>query len=321
MNLRTVAVFGAGGKIGRRVLGVLIERGMRVRALVHQTLLPVDPNPNVEQIHGSIADANAVETTVAGADAVVHLATTKEDPRTFFDVSIRGTWNVLEACRNAGTKQLILFGGDAAFGIWFYPQPVPIDETRPLTAYPGNYAFSKVIEETMAQQYAIQYKVPVTVLRSSWVFQDDDLLKHFSLLQNVNPAEPGHGFGKVADDVMALVRAKQERIPILTDQSGNALKRHIVEIDDVIQAFGRMLGNEKAVGESFNIAGPAAFEYREAAGYVSKKLNVPTVEIRTSYFPFEMDISKAKRVLGYSPRYDFERMADRAIEFWSSRNA
>jgi nucleoside-diphosphate-sugar epimerase len=319
MNIRTVAVFGAGGKLGRRVLGVLKERGMKVRALVHRTPLPDDPN--VEQVHGSIADACAVEMTIVGTDAVVHLATTKEDPRTFFDVSIRGTWNVLEGCRKTDVKQLILFGGDAAFGIWFYPQPMPIDENHPLTAYPGNYAFSKVIEETMAQQYAIQYKMPVTILRSSWVFQDDDLLRHFSLLENVNPAEPGHGFGKVADDVMALVRAKEERIPILTDRSGKPLKRHIVHIDDVMNGFDKMLGNDKAIGESFNIAGPAAFEYRDAAEYLWKTMRVPTVELRTPYFPFEIDITKAKRVLGYSPENDFARIADRAIEHRRIRHA
>jgi len=83
--------------------------------------------------------------------------------------------------------------GYAALGIWFYPQPIPLDENHPLTAYPGYYAFSKVMEETMAAQYSVQYGVPITVLRSSWVFEGSDLLNHFSLLRNVNPAEPGHG--------------------------------------------------------------------------------------------------------------------------------
>src|SRR5690606_31357827 len=107
----------------------------------------------------------------------------------------------------------------------------------------GYYAFSKVMEETMARQYAIQYNVPITILRASWVFQDDDLLQHFSLLKNVNPAEPGHGFGAVPDDVMQLVTSGEERIPILIDENGVALNRHIVHVDDVMQAFDKMLGN------------------------------------------------------------------------------
>ena len=308
---QTVAIFGASGKLGRHALAVLARRGFAARALVHRT--PV-AGENITSVTGSITDAKTVDETVRGADIVVQLATTKEDADTFFDVSVRGTFNILEACRRQGVKQFILFGGDAAFGIWFYPQQIPIDENHPLTAYPGYYAFSKVMEETMAQQYAVQYGVPVTVLRSSWVFENDDLLNHFSLLRNVNPAEPGHGFGKVSDEVLALVRAGQERIPILTGADGTPLRRHIVHVDDVMQVFYRMLGNSSAIGQTFNIAGPSAFDYRVAAEYLSKKLGVPAIEIpNPQYHPFEINITRARTVLGYAPENDFFRMADRAI--------
>ncbi|MFN0125841.1 MAG: NAD-dependent epimerase/dehydratase family protein [Verrucomicrobiales bacterium] len=309
--MKTVAIFGASGKLGRHALPVLTRRGFAIRALVHRTPVAGD---GLTSVSGSITEAQAVDETVRGADIVVQLATTKEDADTFFDVSVRGTFNILEACRRQGVKQFILFGGDAALGIWFYPQPVPLDENHPLTAYPGYYAFSKVMEETMAAQYAVQYGVPVTVLRSSWVFEHDDLLNHFSLLRNVNPAEPGHGFGEVSDELLGLVRAQQERIPILIDARGTPLRRHIVHVDDVMQAFGRMLGNPSAIGQTFNIAGPSAFDYRVAAEYLSQRLGVPVVEIpNPKYHPFEINITRARTVLGYAPENDFFRMADRAI--------
>lgn len=306
----TVAVFGASGKIGRHALRLLGQRGCPVRALVHRT-----PVEGATCISGDIVDAKAVEEVVRGSEIVLQLATTKEDAATFFDVSVRGTFNILEACRRQNVKQFILLGGDAALGIWFYPQPIPIDENHPRTAYPGYYAFSKVIEEAMTEQYGIQYGVPITVLRSSWVFEGDDLLNHFSLLRNVNPAEPGHGFGEVPEDVLALVRAGQERIPILTDAQGAPLRRHIVHVDDVMQSLDRMLGNPSALGQTFNIAGPSAFDYRTAAEYLSRQLGVPTIEIPSArYHPFEINITRARTVLGYAPENDFFRMADRAIE-------
>jgi len=309
--MNSAAIFGAGGKLGRRVVAVLERRGFAVRALVHRT--PV-VGQNVTSISGSIADLPAVDEVVRGADVVVQLATAKEDAATFFEVSVRGTFNVLEACRRQKIRQFILFGGDAALGIWFYPQPIPIDENHPRAAYPGYYAFSKVVEEVMAEQYAIQYGVPVTVLRSSWVFEGSDLLKHFSLLQNVRPAEKGHGFGEIGEEIMALVRSGQERIPILTDARGVPLRRHIVHVDDVMQAFDRMLDNPSAMGQTFNIAGPSPFEYRVAAEYLSGKLRIPTVELHCpSYHPFEINITRARTVLGYAPENDFFRMADRAI--------
>ena len=307
--MSTVAVFGASGKLGRHTLGVLRRRGFAVRALVHRT-----PVADAACVQGDIADARAVDEVVRGAEIVVQLATAKEDAATFFDVSIRGTFNILEACRRHGVKQFILFGGDAALGIWFYPQPVPIDENHPRAAYPGYYAFSKVMEEAMAEQYRIQYGIPVTALRSSWVFERDDLLNHFSLLRNVNPAEPGHGFGEVTKGVFALVRAGQERIPILTNADGTPLRRHIVHVDDLMQAFDRALGNPSALGQTFNIAGPSAFDYRVAATYLSDKLGAPVVELRCpNYHPFEINITRARTVLGYAPENDFFRMADRAI--------
>ena len=315
--LTTVAVFGASGKLGRRVLRVLERRRLRIRALVHHT--PVEAE-NLTPVSGSVTDPDAVAEVVRGADAIVSLATMKEDAATFFDVSLRGTFHILEACRAEHIQQFLLFSGDAAMGIWFYPQPIPIDENHPRVAYPGYYAFSKVIEEVMAEQYAVQYGVPYSILRSSWVFEGDDLLDHFSLLKNVDPAEKGHGFGDVGEEVLALVRAGQERIPILLDADGVPFRRHIVHIDDVMQALDRMLGNDAALGQSFNVAAPAPFDYRVAADYLSAKMDIPVIEIPCpDYHPFEINISRARSVLGYAPENDFFRMADRALEARAAR--
>lgn len=314
--MKTAAVFGAGGKLGRHVLARLEQRGFAARVLVHRT--PV-AGPNVTSLSGSVADPKVVNEVVRGSKIVIHLATAKEDAATFFDVSVRGTFNILEACRREKVAQFILFSGDAALGIWFYPQPIAIDENHPRAAYPGYYAFSKVIEETMAEQYAIQYGVPIAVLRSSWVFDGADLLNHFSLLQNVRPAEKGHSFGEVGEEVLELVRSGREHIPILTDANGVPLRRHIVHIEDVMQAFDRMLDNHSTTGQTFNIAGPAPFDYRVAADYLARKLNTPTIALRCpDYHSFEINITRARSVLGYAPENDFFRMADRAIEARSS---
>ena len=310
--MRKAAVFGGSGKIGRRVIAHFEACGIPVCALEHSN--PV-PGRNVERIRGSIADPGVVEEVIDGADIVVQLATTKEEKKGFFDVTLRGMLNILEACRGRSIRQLILLGGDAAFGIWFYPQPLPIDENHPYQAYPGYYAFTKVMEEVMARQYAIQYGVPVTILRSSWVFDGDDILRHLSLLQNVNPAEKGHGFGEVGEEIRALIEAGEERIPILSDPQGRPYKRHIVHIDDVMQAFGKIAGNPAAIGESFNIAGPAPFSYDVAAEYLSQRTGVPTIRLVTpGYHSFEINIARARSLLGYEPQYDIFAIIDRALE-------
>ena len=294
----TIAFFGASGKIGRHILASLHQNhDCNIRALIHRTPLPDDvTKPGDVQIQGSVTDPAAVNEVVKGADIVVQMATTKEDADTFFDVSIKGTFNILEACRIHQPRQFILLGGDAAMGIWFNPQPVPIPETQPLRAYPGYYAFSKVIEETMTEQYHHQYGLPYTILRSSWVFENDDLLNHFSLLKNVNPAEKGHGFGEPSEEILNLVRAGEEHLPILIDKDEQSIRRHIVHVDDVIHGFNCMLDNPSALNEDFNIAAPAAFDYRTASLYLSEKTGLPVVEISCpDYHSFEIDISKARK--------------------------
>jgi UDP-glucose 4-epimerase len=310
--MKTVAVFGGSGKVGRQAIPRLLARGLQVSALVHHTPLA---SSGVRSVSGSITDPAAVRETVTGAQAVIQLATTKEDPDSFFDVSVRGTLNVLEACRAEGVEQFILLGGDAAFGIWFYPQPIPIDENHPLMAYPGYYAFTKVMEEVMTQQYGLQYGVPWTILRSSWIFQDDDLLRHFSLLRNVDPAEPGHGFGQMPEPILDLVRAGREHVPILVNAEGVPYRRHIVHMQDVLQALDLALDNPSALGQSFNIAAPAPFEYRVAAQYLAAQLELPTLEVPCpGYHSFEINITRARTVLGYTPAYDFFAIADAALQ-------
>ena len=313
MDLNTVAVFGGAGKLGRRVVSFLTEQGVKVKALVHRTAIERE---GVECIHGSIADAATVREVVSGTDAVIQMATTKEDEDTFFDVSVRGTLNVLEACRFEGTEQLILFGGDASFGIWFYPQPIPIDENHELMAYPGYYAFTKVMEEVMAQQYAYQYALPTTILRCSWIFENDDLLEHFSLLKNVDPAEPGHGFGQQPADIMKLVEEGAEHIPVLLNADGMPYRRHIVHIEDVMHGFEKAFGNPVALNDSFNIAAPAPFNYRIAGDYLAEKMGLPTIEVKCpGYHSFSINITKARSILGYNPQYDFFKIADSALEY------
>jgi nucleoside-diphosphate-sugar epimerase len=101
---------------------------------------------------------------------------------------------------------------------------------------------------------------------------------------------------------------------VLVNARDVPLRRHIVHVDDVMQAFTRMIDNPSALGQTFNIAGPAPFDYGVAADYLSRQLGIPTLRLRCpAYHSFEINITRARSVLGYAPENDFFRMADRAI--------
>lgn len=316
LNIQKLAVFGGSGKLGQALIGHFLGKGLKVRAMVHRTPLP--EAEGLASVSGDVRKLDEVRRVVEGCDGVLCLATTKEDPETFFDVSLKGTFNVLEACRDPQMKQLVLAGGDAACGIWFYPHRDPIDETHPLMAYPGYYAFSKVMEEVMFNQYFIQYALPTTILRMSWIFEKADILGHLSL-RNLNPAEKGHGWDEyLTDELRAVIARGENRVPVLVNGKGRPYTRHIVHLNDVVQGFERALGNPAALGETFNIAAPKAFRYDEAAKYLAEKTGMQTATITAAgYHSFEINVSKARRILGYEPQYDIHGIIDAALAYQS----
>jgi nucleoside-diphosphate-sugar epimerase len=96
--------------------------------------------------------------------------------RNRYDVTVKGLFRLLEAFRQSTTaKQFMLIGGDAAVGHFFYDHHEPITEHTPHRAYPGCYALSKVLEEVMLSQLAIQYGINTCCLRAPWIMEKDDL--------------------------------------------------------------------------------------------------------------------------------------------------
>src|SRR5688572_19168166 len=176
-------VTGATGKVGRafitRLLGDARFAHWHVRAFCHQRPLPAQER--VESVFGLIQDRASVQRALDGVTHVLHLATCKETPDDAMDVSVKGLFWLLEGCRASPTfRQFILIGGDAAVGHFHYPHPAPVVETQPHSAYPGCYALSKVLEETMLQQYHVQYDLNGCCLRAPWIMEKDDLRHHLS---------------------------------------------------------------------------------------------------------------------------------------------
>lgn len=314
--IKNILVTGASGKIGRNLTPALIKAGYRVRAVQFKTPVAFD---GAEVVSGSVSDPAFVRMALEDMHAVCHLATSKEDPEHFLDVSVRGTFNLLDAGRQySSLKQFILAGGDAALGIFFYENPQPLDESAPLRAYPGYYAFSKVLEETMCNQYRVQYGLPVTILRFSWIQDEDDILAYMTL------QEPH--FGGPAWQELAVTEGQKtyfeqglDAVGSLVHPGGRPYVRHIVGVQDVVQAFLRALNCPESMGQTFNIAAPEAFSYDALSTYIAEKLNLPVVEFELGHcFDFRIDIGKARAVLGYEPAHDVFGIVDEAIAFRTS---
>ncbi|MBU4200766.1 MAG: NAD(P)-dependent oxidoreductase [Verrucomicrobia bacterium] len=314
LRIKNIFITGGSGKIGRALLPELVKAGYRIRALEFDE--KVKYSKSVEVMSGDLRDVRLAEKALQDMDAVIHLANCKENRELFLDTNIKGTFYLLDESKKCGhLKQFIQAGSDARVGIFYYPHPFPIDETMPHQAYPGYYAFSKVLEETMCEQYVIQYKLPVTVLRFSWVHDEDDILAHLTL-KVPNFGVPVWKELAKTQKQKEYFRKKADGVACLVHPGGQPGIRHIVGIKDVVQGIMLSIGNQAAIGQAFSITGPAPFSYGVAAEYAAKILHLPVVLFTCDYFhDLAHSIVKARSILGYNPLYDITRIIDDAVAF------
>ena len=89
MNIKTILVTGASGKLGRSLIPALLGAGYSVRATQFKTPVRI---PGVKTTKGSMTDPAFIRRALRGVDAVCHLATCKEDANNFMDVSVKGMY-------------------------------------------------------------------------------------------------------------------------------------------------------------------------------------------------------------------------------------
>jgi nucleoside-diphosphate-sugar epimerase len=312
---RRILVTGATGKVGahfiRRLRTDPRHGATIVRGLCHQrTLSPAD---RLELVRGSIADRAAVRAALQDVTHVLHLATCKETPEDIMDVAVKGLFWLLEECRSSKSfQQFILIGGDAGMGHFFYPHPLPVTEMQKHSAYPGCYALSKVLEEVMLEQYAIQYGLNVCCLRAPWIMEKDDFKYQLSFGECVFG---GPRWRDLVGSVQADNYVKTNTIPVMLDPDGQAVQRNFVHVDDLANAILAAIDHPRARQQTFNICMDEPVDYRKLAHHLHKTRGCPSVDIKTPYRSTWLDNAKAKFLLGWRPKYDLARMADEAFDY------
>ena len=316
--MKHLLVTGATGKVGANLIGRILQSGdhrdIGIRALCHNRVL--EPHDRLEIVRGDIADREVVRKSMRGITHVLHCATCKETPEDIIDVTVKGLFWLLEECRSSPSfQQIILIGGDAALGHFFYPHPVPVTEQQKHTAYPGCYALSKVLEEVMLEQYFVQYGLSGCCLRAPWIMDKDDFKYTLSFGEDV--------FGGPRwRDLVGAERAdeyiKKSAVPLMLDPEGNPIKRNFVHVNDLVASILLALDHSKAHQQTFNICMDQPVDYRQVADHLRETRSLPSIEIKTPYQSTWLDNSKAKFLLGWQPRYDLKRLIEEAWTYQRS---
>jgi dihydroflavonol-4-reductase len=125
-------VTGASGHVGNNLVHNLLSEGRQVRVLVHRNIAPID-NLGIEKIRGDVCDAESLNTALAGADIVYHLAASVSIKMGGWEklhaINTIGARNVANACLKNGVRRLIHFSSIDA--IEQKPVSLPVDEKSP----------------------------------------------------------------------------------------------------------------------------------------------------------------------------------------------
>jgi len=172
---KKLVVIGGAGLIGSHTVDLLTQEDVAeivvydnfVRG-THENLTAAlrDPRVRIFEIGGDICQTDILNAALNGADGVFHFAALWllqcwDFPRAAFEVNIRGTFNVLEACVQQGVKRLVYSSSASVYGD---AVTEPMDEDHPFMNT-NFYGATKIAGEAMARAFHHRYGLPYVGLR------------------------------------------------------------------------------------------------------------------------------------------------------------
>lgn len=235
-------------------------------------------------------------------DAVVHLAALpistasnlySEDA---MGINLVGTVNVLESIREMeSVKRFIYASSSMIYGNFEYS---PADEkhpTNPLDVYGGTKLSGEILTKVFSKQYGIKY----IIIRPSAVYGPTDVNRRVTQIFIEN-----------------ALRGK----PLILHNGGEA-KLDFTYVEDTAKGFVLALESERAENETFNITRGEGRSLKELAEIIQRL--VPGTNVESQPVPKDekrpergaLDITKARKLLGYTPKYSLEQGMEKYVEF------
>jgi len=169
---KVFCLVGGTGLIGRALADCL--RRWDARDVVVVSRRAADQRPGLTWRGADLVDPQSLSGVLPKDGIVVHLAALKYagqgalNPDAFFDLNVRGTWNLLNACREAGVAKFIYASTGLVYGV---PARIPVRETDPASPL-SIYAATKLAGETLAHGFAAEFGLPVVIARLANIYGD-----------------------------------------------------------------------------------------------------------------------------------------------------
>jgi len=249
-------------------------------------------NPNYLFVKGDIRDQKLMSNLIKDVDAIFHLAaqpgvrTSVKNPRKTFEINVAGTFNLLEACLDSDVRKIIFSSSSSVYGRAKY---LPIDEKHPTNPI-SPYAVSKLSAEYYCKVFYEIYGLKTVILRYFTVYGP-----------RMRP--------DLAISIFTANALKNEPIKIFGDGSQT---RDFVYVNDVVELSVKCLNSSNVNGEVINVGSGKRISILELArkiiDLVNSKSKIVFMDKRREDVEHTWaDISKAKKLLNYTPKYDLDR--------------
>ena len=307
-------VTGGAGFIGSHVVDALLRAGHGItvidnfdpfypRELKERNITKHRTHPDWKLVETDLRDLEALRRYLGDAhyDVIVHLAAKAgvrpsiDDPIAYQDVNVRGTQNLLEFARAAGIRRFVFASSSSVYGV--NPRVPWSEEDRVLEPI-SPYASTKVSGELLGHVYSHLYQIRFVALRFFTVYgprQRPDLAIHkFARLIDEGRAIPVYGAGET--------------------------RRDYTFVDDIVQGVLAAIDYDRSRYEVINLGNNQTITLREMiAGLedaLDKKALIEWLPEQPGDVPQTWaDITRAQRLLGYSPHTTYRDGVKRFVDW------
>lgn len=311
---KRVFITGCNGFLGSWLTKELVATGAHVVGLVRDSipksnLVSFDVEDDITIVRGSLEDYFLLERTINeyDVDTVFHVAaqaivgTANANPLSTFEANIKGTWNVLDACRrNPRVKRVLVASSDKAYG---NHQQLPYKEDFALRGQ-HPYDVSKSCTDLLAATYYQTYGLPVCITRCANLFGGGD--------RNLSRLIPG--------TILSVLHGER---PVL--RSDGTSVRDYLYIKDATNAYmtlAEKMDDSTLHGHAFNFASESKLSVLDMTQHILRLMdredlqpmimNQGANEISRQY----LCADKAKEVLSWTPSFTIEQGLKETIDWY-----
>ncbi len=270
-----------------------------------ENLKDIEDNKNYRFVKGDICDAELVDGLVKAVDLIVHFAAESHVDRSilnssdFIRTNVEGTRVLLDAAKNSGGIRFHHISTDEVFGSLEPDDPL-FNENTPYNPR-SPYSASKAASDHLVRAYCHTHKLPVTVSNCT---------------NNYGPYQ----FPEKIIPLFITNLLDEKKVPVYGE--GRNI-RDWIYVDDHNAGVDAVIRKGK-IGETYCLGGGNELTNLEITKKILQLMNkseemIEYVTDRPGHdFRYAMDISKAKKELGWQPEMDFNHGLTKTVEWYKN---